>query len=30
MKELAAKNVESLPADFVGLRRLIEDRLRGA
>ena len=29
VKELAAKNVESLPADFVGLRRLIEDRLRG-
>ena len=30
VKELAAKDVESLPADFVDLRRLIEDRLRGA
>ena len=30
VKELAAKDVERLPADFVDLRRLIEDRLRGA
>ena len=30
VKDLAAKDVESRPADFVDLQRLIADRLRGA
>lgn len=30
VKDLAAKDIERLPADFVDLRRLIEERFRGA
>ena len=30
VKDLAAKDVDSRPADFVNLQRLIQDRLRGA